>query len=182
MANITEEHLHHMARRHHATMQKLDGIRVKISGYAQKSFGLLETGAGAWAGGMLEGRTGGMSVGPLPINLLVGAGLLVAGYANLGGERYSEHFNNLGNGFVGSYLAATGYAFGKRWKETGKILGGGGHPWTQPYENGWPKGGEAPKAAGDWTGGAYVGQGDLSESQMAAIVQRMQAAAAAPAY
>jgi hypothetical protein len=184
MANITEEHLHHMARRHHATMQKLDGIREKISGYAQKSFGLLETGAGAWAGGMLEGRTGGMSVGPLPVNLLAGAALLVAGYANLGGERYSEHFNNLGNGFIGSYLAATGYAFGKRWKETGKILGGGGHPWTHPYENGWPKGGaEAPpKTSGDWTSGAYVGAGDLSEHQMAAIVQRMQAAAAAPAY
>ena len=184
MANITEEHLHHMARRHHATMQKLDGIREKISGYAQKSFGLLETGAGAWAGGMLEGRTGGLSVGPLPVNLLAGAALLVAGYANLGGERYSEHFNNLGNGFIGSYLAATGYAFGKRWKETGKILGGGGRPWTHPYENGWPKGGaEAPpKTSGDWTSGAYVGAGALSESQMAAIVQRMQAAAAAPAY
>ena len=151
--SITEEHLHHMARRHHATMQKLDGIREKISGYAQKSFGLLETGAGAWAGGMLEGKTGGMSVGPLPVNLLVGAGLLVAGYANLGGDKYSEHFNNLGNGFIGSYLAATGYAFGKRWKETGKILGGGGNPWTQPYENGWPKGNgvaapAAPAAAG----------------------------------
>ena len=173
MANITEEHLHHMARRHHATMQKLDGIREKVAGYAQKSFGLLETGAGAWAGGVLEGRTAGMAVGPLPVNLLLGAGLLMLGYGNIGGEKYSEHFNNLGNGFIGSYLAATGYAFGKRWKETGKILGGGGHPWTQPYENGWPQGAAAP---------APAVQGDLSEAQMAAIVQRMQAAAGAPAY
>ena len=105
-----------------------------------------------------------MSVGPLPVNLLIGAGLLVAGYANLGGEKYSEHFNNLGNGFVGSYLAATGFAFGKRWKETGKILGGGGHPWTHPYENGWPKGGAEtppPPQSSGWTNGAYVGAGDL---------------------
>jgi len=29
--NITEEHLHHMARRHHATMKKLDGLREKSS-------------------------------------------------------------------------------------------------------------------------------------------------------
>jgi len=170
MAHITEEHLHHMARRHHATMQKLDGIRDRISAYSQRGFGTLETGLGAWAGGVLEGRTGGMSVGPLPVNLLLGAGFLVVGYANLGGERYSEHFSNLGNGFLGSYLAATGYAFGKRWRETGKILGGG-HPWTAPYENGWPHGAPA---------GAPV-SGDLSEAQMAAIVQRMQAAAAAPA-
>ena len=147
MANITEEHLHHMARRHHATMQKLDGIREKVAGYAQKSFGVLETGAGAWGGGLLEGLTGGKAVGPIPLNLLAGAGLLVMGYANLGGEKYSEHFQNLGNGFVGSYLAATGYAFGKRWQETGKPFGGGGHPYTQPYENGWPKGGAAPAPA-----------------------------------
>jgi hypothetical protein len=181
MANITEEHLHHMARRHHATMQKLDSIKDRIAGYAQKSFGLMETGFGAWAGGVLEGRTGGMAVGPLPLNLLLGAGFLVAGFASTNSptlEKYGEHFNNLGNGFVGSYLAATGYAFGKRWKETGKILGGGGHPWTQPYENGWPKGGAAVK--GDYYD-AYVGQGDLGDQEMAAIVQRMQAAANAPA-
>jgi hypothetical protein len=183
MANITEEHLHHMARRHHATMQKLDTIKASIAGYAQKSFGLMETGFGAWAGGVLEGRTGGMAVGPLPLNLLLGAGFLVAGFASTNSpalEKYSEHFNNLGNGFVGSYLAATGYAFGKRWKETGKVLGGGGHPWTQPYENGWPKGVAAPPVKGDYYD-AYVGQGDLGDQEMAAIVQRMQAAANAPA-
>ena len=173
--NITTEHLHHMARRHHATMQKLDGIREKITGYAQKSFGLLETGAGAWAGGVLEGKTGGMAVGPFPLNLLIGVGALVVGYGNLAGDKFSEHFSNLGNGFVASYLAATGYSFGKRWKETGKILGGGGNPWTQPYENGWPKGGEAPAVPAP-----VVGQ--LSDAEMAAIALRMQAAAGAPAY
>ena len=149
MANITEEHLHHLARRHHATMAKLDSIREKVTSYAQKSFGVLETGLGSWAGGVIEGKFNGASVGPLPLNLLLGAGFLVAGYANLGKEKYSEHFNNLGNGLVGSYLAATGYAFGKRWRETGKLIGGGGHPWTQPYENGWPKGAaEAPPIPG----------------------------------
>ena len=182
MAQITEEHLHHMARRHHATMQKLDTIKGRLSEYAQKSFGLAETGFGAWAGGVLEGRTGGMAVGPLPLNLLLGAGFLVAGYATTGRmEKYSEHLNNLGNGLVGSYLAATGYAFGKRWKETGKILGGGGHPWTAPYENGWPKGVAAPPVKGDYYYDAYVGQGDLGDQEMAAIVQRMQEAANAPA-
>ena len=184
MANITEEHLHHMARRHHATMQKLDTIKAKITVAAQKSFGLLETGAGAWAGGLLEGRTGGASVGPLPFNLLAGVGFLVLGYGNIAGEKYSEHFNNLGNGFIGSYLAALGYAFGKRWRETGKILGGGGHPWTQPYENGWPKGPAEmppPPTKAGWED-SYVGQDSLSPEQMAAIVQRMQTAAGAPAY
>ena len=112
MAHITEEHLHHMAKRHHATMQKLDGLRERISHDTRKSFGAIETGFGSFAGGLLEGRTQNMpGLGRLPVNLILGAGLLAAGYANVGGERYSSHWNNLGNGFIGSYLASAGYSF-----------------------------------------------------------------------
>jgi hypothetical protein len=137
MAHITEEHLHHMARRHHATMKKLDGLRERFSGIAQRGIGTVETAAAAWIGGAIEGRTAGAALGPVPINLGAGVLLLAAGHLDLAGDKYSEHLNNLGNGLIGSYLAATGYAFGKRWRDTGKILGGGGHPWSQPYEQGW---------------------------------------------
>ena len=180
MANITEEHLHHMARRHHATMKKLDGLREKFGGITKRSISTLEMGAGAWLGGAIEGRTAGAALGPLPINLGVGVLLLAAGHLDLAGDKYSEHLNNIGNGFIGSYLAATGYAFGKRWKDTGKILGGGDRPWTHPYENGWPGGHMAPPAEAPKVGWDAV-HGDLTEQQMAAIVQRMQAAAVAPA-
>ena len=170
MANITEEHLHHMARRHHATMQKLDGIRGKIAGISGHAFGTLETGLGAWAGGVLEGRTGGLAVGPLPVNLLAGAGMLIVSYTGLA-KGYSEHLGNIGNGFLGSYLAATGYAFGKRGQETKQVFGGGGHPWRHPYETGWTR----PQTSGE-----YVGA--IPQEQMAAIVQRMQQAANAPVH
>jgi len=162
MANITEEHLHHMAKRHHATMRKLDGLREKFSGITERFVGTLEVGAGAWLGGAVEGRTGGGTVLKVPMNLGLGAVLLAAGHLDLAGGQWSGHLNNIGNGFIGSYVAATGYAFGKRWKETGKMFGGGGHPWTQPY-------GEVAPAV----------HGDLSEAQMASIVSRMQQAAAA---
>lgn len=162
MANITEEHLLHMAKRHNATMKKLDGLREKFSGMTERFVGTLETATGAWLGGAIEGRTDGGTVLKVPINLGAGALLLVAGHLDLAGPVWSGHLNNIGNGFIGSYLAATGYSFGKRWKETGKIFGGGGHSWTHPY-------GEVPPAA----------SGDLSQAQMDAIVQRMQAAAAA---
>lgn len=172
MANITEEHLHHMARRHHATMQKLDGLRAKFSGITQRFVGTLGTGAGAWIGGAIEGRTGGGTVLSVPINLGVGAVLLAAGHLDLAGDQWSEHLNNIGNGFIGSYVAATGYAFGKRWKDTGKVLGGGGHPVTHPYENGWSHEAVPPTSV----------HGDLSTDQMADIVRRMQQAAGAPAH
>jgi len=161
MANITEEHLHHMAKRHHATMKKLDGLREKFSGITERFVGTVETAAGAWLGGTIEGRTEGGTILRVPYNLGVGVVLLAAGHLELAGSQWSGHLNNLGNGFIGSYLAAVGFAFGKRWKETGKLLGG--HSWGHPY------GEMAPPTSGD-----------LSEAQMAAIVQRMQAAASAP--
>lgn len=175
MATITEAHLHHMARRHHATMKKLDGIREKVAGVTGRFVGTFETGAGAWLGGAIEGRTAGGTVLRIPINLGIGAIMLAVGtIPGLVNAGWGSHLSNVGNGFIGSYVAATGYAFGKRWRETGKVLGGGGHPWTSPYENGWPhqvEGGPAPAV-----------HGDLSEGQMAAIVQRMQQAASAPAH
>jgi hypothetical protein len=147
VTNITEEHLHHMARRHHATMKKLDGMREKFASFTSGAASTIETAAGAWAGGTIEGRTAGAAIGPLPVNLAVGLGFLGAGHLNFAGSRWSEDLNNVGNGFIGSYFAATGYAFGKRWKETGKMLGGGGHPWAQPYENGWSHGAPAAPPA-----------------------------------
>ncbi|HSX22256.1 MAG TPA: hypothetical protein VLE97_05725 [Gaiellaceae bacterium] len=138
MAHITEEHLHHMARRHHATMQKLDGLRDRFSGIAGRFIGTVEVGAASWLGGALEGRTSGASLGPVPWNLGIGALFLVGAHLNLanrpGGADYTEHLNNLGNGFVGSYLAATGYAWGRKWKESGKLFGN--HSWSQAYGGG----------------------------------------------
>ncbi len=170
MANITEEHLHHMARRHHATMKKLDGLRERLSGMTGRLVGTIEVGAGSWIGGAIEGRTGGGTVLKVPINLGVGMLFLAAGHLDLAGTGWSDHLNNLGNGFLGSYVAATGYSFGKRWRDTGKMLGG--HSWTSPYESSVP---------GEASAGPAV-HGDLSDAQMASIVQRMQQAARAPAH
>jgi hypothetical protein len=167
MANITEEHLHHMARRHHATMKQLDGLRGRLAGMTGRFIGTVEVGMASWIGGAIEGRTGGGTFLKIPINLGIGAVFLAA--AHLGGpqlEKWSGHLNNLGNGFLGSYVAASGYSFGKSWKDTGKMFGGGSAPWTHPYE--------VPAGPGV--------QGDLSSAQMAQIIQRMRQAANAPAH
>jgi hypothetical protein len=137
--HITEDHLRHMARRHHSTMQKLDGIKERVTGIAGRFVGTIETATFAWIGGALEGKTGGYAIGPLPINLLAGAAALALSHANIDKGRWNDDLNNFGNGLVGSWLAATGYAFGKRWRETKSLFGGGeGSPWGHPYQNGWP--------------------------------------------
>jgi len=99
------------------------GLRDKFSGNHRALRRYHRGRAGAWLGGAIEGRTGGGTVLRVPINLGVGALLLVAGHLDLAGAQWSGHLNNLGNGLVGSYVAATGYAFGKRWRETGKLFG-----------------------------------------------------------
>ncbi len=158
MANITEDHLHHMAKRHHTTLKKLDQLKGKLSGMTERAVRTVEVGAGAWAGGLIEGRTAGQTVLHIPINLAAGVALSAAGYLDLAGDEWSGHLNNFGDGFIGSYVAATGYAFGKRWRDTGSLLG-------------------AKKA--DAALPSATASGDLSEGQMAEIVARMQAAAAA---
>jgi hypothetical protein len=146
--HITEEHLHHMARRHHATMQKLDVLVERNLTKKERWAATAETLGGAWLGGAMEGKSAGAALGPVPYNL--GAGLVLIGASHFAkvGQRWGEDVHNVGNGLVTSWAAASGYAFGKRWKESGSAFGGGGHPWAHPYENGWsPSAPIAPPAA-----------------------------------
>lgn len=113
--HITEEHLQHMAQRHHATMKKLDSVRDRVTATAHKFAGTFFVGAGSWLGGAVEGSTNGWAIGPVPLNLGIGAALLLVGHTDLAGSQWSESLNSLGNGFLGSYLAARGYAFGQHW-------------------------------------------------------------------
>jgi hypothetical protein len=162
-ANITEEHLHHLAKKSHGWMSKYDGLREKFAVHTGRIVSTLETVAGAWAGGVIEGKTNGQTVLKVPVNLLGGIALLAAGHwmesAKPDIAKWGADLNNVGSGLVGSYIAATGYAFGKRWRDSGFKAAFGG--FAHPYDLGGP-----PVS------------GDLSEAQMAAIVQRMQAAAA----
>jgi len=162
--NVTEEHLHHMAKRHHHTMGKLRAIQDKARALTSRFIGTLEVGAGAWLGGVAEGRLkhpdgSGGTVMHVPVNLAAGVALLAAGHLELAGKEWSDHLNNLGNGFVGSYVAAAGYTFGTNWRDTGRLFGHGAAALPPP----------AP---------APAVTGELSEAQMADIVRRMQAAAA----
>jgi len=161
MANITEQHLHHMAKRHHVTMRKYDAIKEKARGTADRLLGTLEVGSGAFLGGMLEGRTQWAPLG-IPVSLLVGSALIVGAHLDtlldFGalGSQVSGHINNVGNGFIASYIGGVGHNFGTRWREDGTFL---------------PKKSGAPQI-----------RGEVSQSQMDEIIARMQSAAGAGAH
>ena len=116
------KHIKHLADQvvHHK--RKHEDLKGKFEAITAGTIRLAEVGAGAWLGGVLEGKTSQGTFFHVPVNLGVGLILAGAGALDLAGD-WSPHLSNLGDGFIASYAAATGYSFGKRWKETGKLFG-----------------------------------------------------------
>jgi len=97
-------------------MQKLDGLREKISGFSARAGGTIEMGAGAWIGGLMDGKL----QWPVSMGLVFGFTLTALDYLNMSAEGhrfYGNHYGNLGNGFLASYLARAGQRFGTRMLE-----------------------------------------------------------------
>jgi hypothetical protein len=129
--NLTHHHLHHAYSQAEKHKRKWEAYREKFSAITEGAVRLAEVGAGAWLGGMIEGKTSQATFMHVPINLGVGVALAGAGFLDLAGA-YSEHLANVGDGFIASYAAATGYNFGKNWKETGKLFGAKAAPAPLP--------------------------------------------------
>jgi hypothetical protein len=107
-----EAHLHQMARRHHATMKKLDGTRERFAGFTRRGISTIEMGAGAWVGGLMDGKLQ-WTVSP---SLILGINLILLDYIGIS-PRDSAHYGNFGNGFLAGPLARAGYRFGQRMRE-----------------------------------------------------------------
>lgn len=111
----TEQQLHSMARRHHATMKQLDGLRETWMLRKDRFVTTLETGTGAWFAGVVKGRTEG---NPDPLArfvthpLTLGLGALAIGYLDAA-ERWSDDVIHFGNGYLTSFFATKGFATGQ---------------------------------------------------------------------
>jgi hypothetical protein len=132
--NYTEAHVHHLAKKAHGFKSKLESVLGKRASVVERVVSTLEITAGAWGGGLLEGRTAGGTFHGMPLNLIAGVVLNAAGYFGEGvfGEVWAPHLNNFGDGFVASWAAAHGFTFGQRWQQTGKFFGGVATPAALP--------------------------------------------------
>ncbi len=77
----------------------------------------------AFSLGVIQGKTGGIELAGLPLDLLVGAGAHVAGFMKLGGKA-SAQMHNVGNGALALYAGTMGRSIGVQWKTTGRLGGG----------------------------------------------------------
>lgn len=100
--------------------KKWEGIKESLGSKVEATVCLLEVGAGAYLGGLVEGRTDQGTFMHVPLNLAAGIALAGAGIAGAAGE-WSPHLTNLGSGFVASYAASAGFKFGKTWRGSGSL-------------------------------------------------------------
>jgi hypothetical protein len=110
--------------------------------------------ATAFALGTIQGKTGGIEIVGVPLDLIVGAGAHAAGFMKLGGKS-SHHFHHIGDGAMAAYAVTMGRAIGNQWKATGKL--------------GLPPGGF--KSSGELPEG-MSGSDTLSDADLAAAVLR----------
>lgn len=111
-------------------MQRLEGIKRRIAGIREKAeqtterlIGTAETAGAAFAAGVIQGKTGGVELFGVPLELGLGLGLNA--FAFLGGAgRHSDHLHNVGNGFLAAYACTMGRGVGATWGK-GKSLGAG---------------------------------------------------------
>lgn len=82
-----------------------------------------EVGSAAFIAGVVQGRTGGVEVVGVPLDLGLAAGLHVLAFMGVGG-RMSSHLHGFGDGFLAAFLATTGRGVGQSMLEKEKAGAG----------------------------------------------------------
>lgn len=119
---ITKQEAKHAVKRLEGLKTRIASIRKRAEQTTEKFIRTAETGGAAFTMGMIQGRTGGIEVVGVPLELGLGIGLNVLGYFG-GAGKHSDHLNNLGDGCLAAYLTMLGRGVGVSMK--GKSLSGG---------------------------------------------------------
>jgi hypothetical protein len=110
-ASLTRAH-----ERATSLQNRLSKVRKQAEHTVEKVLRTAETGGMAFGLGFVNGRYGSTEVMGMPIELLIGASLNVAGYLGLAGK-HSDHLNNLGDGALAAYGTVLGVQVGTQMKQ-----------------------------------------------------------------
>lgn len=110
-------------------LEKYDNLKRRIAGMKENAekttktvIRTVEVGGAAFGIGLVQGRTGGVEVFGVPLELGLGIGLNVFGLFG-GAGAYSDHLHNVGDGCIAAYAATLGRGVGTTMRT--KALGGG---------------------------------------------------------
>lgn len=120
--SITKKDAQHAVARLETIKKRIANIRERAEETTERIVTTAEVGGAAFAMGVIQGKTGGVEIFGVPLELGLGLGLNA--FALLGGAgKASSHLNSVGNGCLAAYATTLGRGVGATWK--GKSLGAG---------------------------------------------------------
>lgn len=122
---ITKRDAQQAMHRLETIKRRIANIRERAQETTERLVGTAETAGAAFAAGVIQGKTGGVELFGVPLELGLGLGLNA--FAFLGGAgQASNHLHHVGNGFLAAYACTMGRGVGATWGQ--KALAGGAKP------------------------------------------------------
>jgi hypothetical protein len=113
---ISKRQLADAQSRYESLKARLSNVRKEAEKATEKFVGTLEVTGAAFTMGMIQGRTGGIEIIGMPLELIAGGLLNVGSYLGVAGK-HSDHLGNLGDGCLAAYAVTVGKGVGETWKE-----------------------------------------------------------------
>lgn len=158
--NISHKHLLDARDKIASIRNRIAAMRQKGEAATEKIVRSAEVSGTAFAMGVVQGRTGGIEIVGVPLELLVGGAGLVAGHLGAAGKM-SDHLINVGDGALAAWAATMGRGVGVTWRS--KTVNGGA---------------AKPQAAVKGEERRQVGPGDIDENELGAAARAVARAVA----
>jgi hypothetical protein len=120
MVTISKAEGRQAVKRLESFKARLANIRKSAERSTEKMLRTAETGGAAFTMGVIQGKTGGVEIVGVPIDLGLGLTLNVLGYFGAAGKM-SDHLNNVGDGCLAAYLTTVGRGVGQNWGQKGSL-------------------------------------------------------------
>jgi hypothetical protein len=121
--SVTRKELESTKGRLEALKQRAKKLQAHGEVVAMKLLRTAEVGGAAFLAGAVHGKTGGVEIVGVPLD--IGAGLVLNGLSLFGvAGKASDHVGAVGDGFIAAYTHTIGIGVGVAWKEKANLPAG----------------------------------------------------------
>ena len=113
---LTKQEMKTAGQRLHSLKRRIEGIKQHTEKTVEKVVRTAEVGGTAFAVGVLNGKTGGVEIMGVPLELGAGIALNVLSYMGAAGKM-SDHVGNIGDGALASFATMEGVKIGLQWAQ-----------------------------------------------------------------